>query len=523
MEPKYPELFPVAMGNEEETMLMFGEPGARYVTYNTEPTFFVNNLEEYIPQDVKSTTEEYTERRFLQNGGLVYNGGPGGNLERATAECSTLDELAASTQASEKLLVAMVGNYVKAGHAHGHPLVARIQRRVVDAYSNGRASHDNFEVRNMEWLKHFHSGDEKPKGVEQLLLAHLATRSFMTGAGYVTPNGLRFAQKVENLVRLHYYGYANSAYSDATTRGYGGRLEIRCNDINLSPWAIRQRVGTSALFLAALQTPLVDTLAQALPAPCRNASDLEWILLFRRYNAVRMGQEGQLLPTADLIRAIDFQEHSYHVMGTLLKEFITMTPEYERVVEAGSQYAQDMRAVLSGKADLSLLTDRADNAAKFKKIGSSMVRGLQDGQNRTPSDEISQMWDLRYDLIEVSLGTGPKPRVEYGYGYKQRDRGHFQGQLGDGAVETAYYRPPQTTRAQVRGHLIGRNLVRHATWGQVTIDSNDGPLDDLDLQKVQLPEVVLNEPLQPAKIPHYVRAAFKNPPEPDESSEFVFG
>ncbi|MGB3946312.1 MAG: hypothetical protein WBK76_05780, partial [Candidatus Saccharimonadales bacterium] len=90
--PKHPELFPIAVGNEEESMLQIG-PNPQNML---DPIGFVSHFGDYLPAGIKKTEGA---RKFLQNGGLIYDGyasddgveslESGVNLERATPECST--------------------------------------------------------------------------------------------------------------------------------------------------------------------------------------------------------------------------------------------------------------------------------------------------------------------------------------------------------------------------------------------------------------------------------------------------
>jgi hypothetical protein len=172
---RHHELFPIAMGNEEESMLLTG-PDEQSLS---DPTDFVNNFQDYIPANISRTPQPKT---YLQNGSKMYDGGAfiqpegvddGINLERATPECSGPRELATYIQASERLYIKMLSNYVSDSIYDGEPVMARAHRRTREAYGNIRASHDNFEVRWPEWVQNF----DADLVAKRVLVMHLITRS----------------------------------------------------------------------------------------------------------------------------------------------------------------------------------------------------------------------------------------------------------------------------------------------------------------------------------------------------------
>lgn len=477
-------LLPAAYGNEEETMMMVGGHGEPLTDF-TEAKTFVEDCVDFLPAGIKRAPKPFY--LFLQNGGMIYDGGAsddGANLERTTPECSTLDEITAAIEANERLVVKMSENYVHATMENELPEEIRLQRRVVSSIGTTRASHDNFQAHNIPWLVNLrHSRSEA------VIMAHLGTRSPITGAGYVTPTATHFAQKVQHLTEVDSYSYVNSAYRNALETDTGPRLEIRCNDINLSPWATRIRIGTSALLLTALQTPMIKDLAAVIPGDFKAPED--WLKYFRVYNEARLDNEGVLNPSPKLYESLDFQERLYTMLGGPLKKYVDIETQYLDVISEGIQYIHDMRKVLRGDEPLSYLSDRADFAVKFCKIAASMQRGREDGYDREPTDIISQMWDLRYDTVRVSPGSQNKPRVEYGYGYKFRDRGGFKNKVSDQAVETALYYPPKTTRAFVRGTLIRNRMVASCDWATITVDTDDEKLSALSFNTFDLNQVVI--------------------------------
>lgn len=490
--------FPIGIGNEEETMMLAGPVGSDYSAYK-EPFGLVRNLEQYLPQDLKSGFDG--GRRFLQAGNLVYNGGTtdSANLERATPECSKPSEFAAAVHANEKLLIEMASNFVQDSVVREEPTNIRIQRRVVDIRGNSRGCHDNFEVKNKAWLDIVEGGL-----AERLLMAHLATRSFITGAGYATTNGLRFGQKIEHTAAANSYGFYNSAYRTTNENDTGSRLEIRCNDINISPWAVQVRIGTSALLLSLAQTPLATVLEQSLPDACR--SNELYVSNLQRFNKAPMDNDGQLQPSKNLYRALDFQQSMYDLMADSLGDYIEIPEEYQDILYEAQGYCDDYRNVLKGKEQLEKLSNRSDMAAKFSKIAASIRSGRESGLSRTANDVTSQYWDMKYDAIEISPNEGQKkPHVMYGYGYKLRERQQFRKSLSKEVIENAYYNPPKTTRAFVRGTLIRTSDVSECNWSYINISARGSSMPELAGRTIRLPEVVINGLSRAVDAQDYVR------------------
>lgn len=483
--PKHPELFPIAYGNEEETMLLQGPVDGKPDTF-TPAWGFLENLTMHLPKGLKTVNEG--TRLHTQAGAVIYRTGltPSELLEGATPECSTPTEIVTQIQSTnERLKVKMLSNYVFKRAELGEPIEVRIQRRSVDGHGRTAGTHDSLEGRRPYWLKNFE--ESSSTDVKIAMIAHLATRSFMTGAGYATEQGLYYAQKVQNLQYINRYGFLSSAFRAPTESDTGARFEIRCNDINIQPWSIKSRVVGAALVFTALQTELAKRLSSQVPqiiSYTGNQTDA-----FRAFNEAYLDPEGALKGTDFTYQAVDFQEQQFTLLAEHLDNYIELDQEHRDILEGNILYCQDFRKVLNGQETVRSLADRSDNAVKFTKIAASMARGLQDGLKRTTTDWISRMWDMRYDTIRISPGTQKNVRVEYGYGYKWRDKS--KASLPEAMVERGVYYPPQTTRAHVRGHLIRHQQIDWASWNQVTLGHKPAGLETLSCKKLRLPDVVL--------------------------------
>ncbi|MBP9853102.1 MAG: proteasome accessory factor [Patescibacteria group bacterium] len=459
--------FPITLGNEEETMLQSGCIGEAM----GDPNRFVSSFERYIPDGLRHVPRGATQK-FLQNGAKIYDGGALGssglsvNLERATPECVTPYQAATYIEANEVLVTKMLIAYVENRAKFGPPEQVRLQRRVIDSFGNSRGCHDNFGISYDPEAPSYKEEVAK----DALLNLFLATRSFMTGAGYVSDNGYRFAQKTTTLEYINAYGYLSSAYRNADEESTGHRFEIRCNDIAISPWATQIRLGTSALFLALSETPVADALLQRVGPATEKSKQLR---NYKKYDKVSVDDDGQLSMSKDVLRAVDVQRKILDAIYFELPKYVDIPEEYTRITEEAMWYCDDFGKVLHGHDTWGSLADRSDVAAKFHYIARAIARSREYGISRIPSDIFSQADDLRYDYKGIATDRDGKAHVTEGVGYRLRNKGAFRLPVKKADVEKAFFHPPQETRAADRGRMIRQGTVDEADWNKVR-SSNDG-------------------------------------------------
>ena len=470
-------LFPVAYGNEEETGMMDDISGKM-----DEPYELAGNLERYVPKELQ-TAVEGTSLLFLKNGSKIYPGGAAHcsdttNIERATAECSTPSQLALAVHASELLMVRTVKNYlecVSGEQMSDTRVTARVQRRVVDGQGNRKGCHDNFGIDTGMSLH--------ADGLPPTFLAHVASRSLITGAGHVTNDGITFAQKIDGLESVARYGYVGSMFRviqpDGTAPLHGStrRLEVRCNDINISQWAIRMRLGGVALALAVAKTPAAKGLFETSYAEVIN-----WAV---RMNELRLNPDGTIRASKTLHKALDAQRKiADHGLQYLYRYTDEIPEEMEWTALETLSFCQDFKKVLTNEATIELLADRADWAAKLTHILKRLDRDKNAGKTRELTDVYSRAADLQYDYIGLSAVGGVLDTEVYGLGYRLRDKGHFRAHTKIADVEKLYHRAPTTTRAYLRGEILRHYPIVRCDWGEVVVRVGSGheefPLPDVD-------------------------------------------
>ena len=168
------------------------------MSYYDEPYQLAEGLEKYTPVELLGHKE------FLTNGFKLYAGGCikselVTNIERATPECSTPQELVAYIRASELLIRNLVENYVAIESAYDDTTInARIQRRVVDGEGNRKGCHDNFGIQVADDNEEIFFQNSKLS-----ITNHLATRSFVTGAGHIKNKQLRRSEEHTSELQSH--------------------------------------------------------------------------------------------------------------------------------------------------------------------------------------------------------------------------------------------------------------------------------------------------------------------------------
>jgi hypothetical protein len=452
--------FPDVMGNEEETFMQI-----KFANKWKTPYDLTRNLEKYLPDDVPYAGNISF---FLANGGKIYVGGvlqdPSGffsssndNIERTTPECSSPKEAAIYIDAHEQLIRDIAQKYTtKIAKANQRPTTIVIHRRVVDSVGNRRGSHDNFAIDEPALY-------EKWPKYKAALVGYLATRSFIVGAGHVAEDGYRYAQKIDGLKEIIGYGYegymfrpiqqVGGTYRDST----GDRLEIRCSDINISPWAVQMRIGTAALLLTATQTELVAKITNNMLFMHNDP-----IAYAKLANRLNFRKSGKIKTSRPLYEAVDFQDRLADIYLGELEQYIDMPDEYYKIASELKRYCDDYRKVLLGELALSDLADRADFAAKFTKLQADIETQREFGMS--PSVEFAKKIDLKYDYIAITAQPDGRVSSQVGFGHRLKLKGNFKMPITDADVRKAYHYPPQGTRAVIRGNAIRNYNVEYVDW-----------------------------------------------------------
>ncbi|HYH74564.1 MAG TPA: proteasome accessory factor PafA2 family protein [Candidatus Saccharimonadales bacterium] len=437
--------YPFAYGIEEEISLRH-LPGSDFSDQDLRDAL---NLYQLSNKDVF-----YTSRMDSTGGGLYIDRS---HLELTTPEYATVNELTARAQSHEQKEIAIVTAFLKGQQqSERRNRVVGIHRRIVDTRGNTYGLHDNYGFLKTPQLLNI---------VAPIVSGHLATRSFVTGAGYVTPRSLLFAQKAQHVDAVMGYEYNDTMFRTTSDEG-GTRFETRCNDINISPWAIRIRIGSTAIALVLGRTPAGDNLARL--ARELLGTEQQWHKGPYRYNQMHLKQDGSLRARRNLFRAIRYQmQMAETFLSSDMAKYGPEPPvELALIAHGLYDYCKDVIHVVTGDAPYTSLADRADWAAKVMLIDRRIERDKQDDpkMRRTRQDATAIKDDLAYDYIQVD-NREPPVRVRYGTGYLLRDKKHFfAGEIDPAVVAQAGKTPPSNMRGALRAELLKNYDVSTASW-----------------------------------------------------------
>lgn len=423
---------PPVMGNEEEA--------AVYAD-----TQLVSFLYPFMPTDLVAAQAVNNQGRFYDNGYKAYQ--DKNHFEVATPECTDPESIATYIRGTESLLVESVENYMISQQVFDRQKTIVIQRRVVDTAGNSWGCHDNFSVKN-DFSEKLMDNASLEKAA---LIGHLATRSFVSGAGNVFDDQFFYAQKARTVDSLHSYDWVSSLFRvETVSNAHENRLEIRNSDINISDWATRIRFGSVALALMISRSEYKNELYKIHPNRAISA--------VKAMNVAELAYDGTIAPSRDLMQAIDAQ----HVLAEASLRYFDKhgsNEQYQAVANELYSYCDDMKSVLRHEQPITILSNRADWAAKLQFIISDIAKS-PDIDSRSPFDVRAQVIDLEYDKIELrSIADGTISR-KYGLGYRWRDKNRFKDSIPNPQAEYASRHAPENTRAFIRSRLIAEHVER---------------------------------------------------------------
>jgi len=390
----------------------------------------------------------------LGNGARFYN--DHAHPEYCTPECRTLDELVAHDRAGERILMACARHL-----SEQRNVAVRLYKNNTDFYGHSYGCHENYLLpRSLPW-----------ETLAQGIQAFLVTRQIFAGAGkfaveaedrFVSP-GFQISQRsdffceLQSVDTMQRRPIINTRDEPHANPKRFRRFHVILGDANMSPFATRLKVGTTALVLEALvldpkrkYSRLADPLG-ALQAISRDR-DFRWNL------ALEGGRPSTAL--------------------ALQREYLAAVREVcDLTSPVKAALVVDWETALNDlEVDFMRCRNRVDWVAKL-----GLVRDFQRAQNLPDDDPWLQSLDLEYHRLDPAEGLY--------YGLEQS--GAMIGVPEEAAVRRAVTLPP-TTRAAVRGKCIQKfaSSVIAAQWDHITLQGTDGPIK-ISLVDLFAPEDVL--------------------------------
>jgi len=366
---------------------------------------------------------------FLRNGARLYLD-VGSHPEYATPECDSVVELVKHDRAGERILEGLLIDAERRLHDEGIAGDIYLFKNNTDSAGNSYGCHENFLV-----SRHGEFGR-----LADILIPFLVTRQLICGAGKVlqTPRGAVYclSQRAEHIWE---------GVSSATTRSRPiintrdephadaeryRRLHVIVGDSNMNEVTTFLKVGSADLVLRMIESG-VAMRDLTLENPIRAIREVSHDVTGQRKVRLANGREASALQIQQeyLMKAADFVERRGG------------DETAKRVVEL---WGRVLAAVES--ENLSAVEREIDWVAKLKLIERYRAKN---GDMPMSSPRVAQL-DLAYH--DVRRGRGLY--------YLLERRGMVDRIANDVEIFEAKERPPQTTRARLRGEFIRKAQER---------------------------------------------------------------
>jgi proteasome accessory factor A len=366
---------------------------------------------------------------FLGNGGRFYID-RGGHPEYATPECRSLRDLVLHEKAGDSLAQTLVEAARKSLARDGRPGRLHLFKNNVDAFGNSYGSHENYLA--------------APCVQERFpaILPFFVTRQIFAGAGKVTRQEPHYqiSQRADFIDRVfsdrtrEVRGIINTRKREIPKHGQNFRLHLIFGDANLSEYALRLKLGTTALVLRLLEEGALEDFP-ALPQPVQAVKKIS-----RRLD-VPLRLEGR----PGSYTALDIQR----LYLEKAQQFFSSRPPQPEEQETLTLWAE----TLEGLADLRFswpagvlenppahLLRRLDWLLKLWLLNRAQEQhGFGWGDPRT------RLLDMKYHDLDAETGL---------FGRCQR-LGILDRLVSDGEIYRARCEAPRDTRARLRGLIIG--------------------------------------------------------------------
>jgi proteasome accessory factor A len=358
---------------------------------------------------------------FLENGARLYLD-VGSHPEYATPECDDIEDVVAHDKAGERILEGLVTGAEERLEEEGIRGEIYVFKNNTDSAGNSYGCHENYLVSRH---KDFHR-------TVDVLIPFLVTRQIFVGAGKLTqtPRGTGYtvAQRADHIWE---------GVSSATTRSRPiintrdephadaeryRRLHVIAGDSNMSEYATFVKVGTMVALLQMIERDVVFR-DLTLENPIRAIREVSHDTTCTRKLRLANGRE---------LSALDIQ---WEYLDRAMR--FSRSPGFPPQVQAAVDRWEHLLTGL--EKDPMTLDREVDWVMKYKLLDRySTRRGVP------LSDPKMSMMDLSYHDVDRSRGLY----------YMMENAGLTDRIVTDEKIADAVVRPPQTTRARLRGAFI---------------------------------------------------------------------
>ncbi len=365
---------------------------------------------------------------FLENGARLYLD-VGSHPEYATPECDAIVDLVAHDKAGERILDHLVSGAEARLREEGIRGVIYLFKNNTDSAGNSYGCHENYLTSRRDDFAHY----------TEVLIPFLVSRQIYSGAGKVlqTARGAVYclSQRAEHIWE---------GVSSATTRSRPiintrdephadaerfRRLHVIVGDSNMSEYATYLKVGATSILLRMLEDPGTVLRDLTLENPIRAIREISHDLTCRRKVRLANGRE---------VSALDIQSE-YLTRALRYRDTHGLSPQEDRALDMWEHCLKGL------ESDPMTLGRECDWVAKHELIEAYRARhSLPLGHPKVA------LLDLQYHDVNRSRGLY--------YRLEARDR--VERMSEESAINDAMTRPPQSTRARLRGEFIRRAKER---------------------------------------------------------------
>jgi proteasome accessory factor A len=358
---------------------------------------------------------------FLENGARLYLD-VGSHPEYATPECDSIEDVVAHDKAGERILEGLVTGAEERLEEEGIRGEIYVFKNNTDSAGNSYGCHENYLVSRH---KDFHR-------TVDVLIPFLVTRQIYVGAGKLTqtPRGTGYtvAQRADHIWE---------GVSSATTRSRPiintrdephadaeryRRLHVIAGDSNMSEYATYVKVGTMVALLQMIERDVVFR-DLTLENPIRAIREVSHDTTCTRKLRLANGRE---------LSALDIQ---WEYLDRAMR--FARSPGFPPQVQAAVDRWEHLLTGL--EKDPMTLDREVDWVMKYRLLDRySQKRGIP------LSDPRMSLMDLAYHDVDRNRGLY----------YMMENAGMTDRVVTDEKIAEAVVRPPQTTRARLRGAFI---------------------------------------------------------------------
>jgi Pup amidohydrolase len=427
----------------------------------------------YYAQDAERelSFQEIKSDLVLGNGARFYN--DHAHPEYCTPECSTLAELIAHDRAGERILMACAQHMSESVGSQ-----VRLYKNNTDFMGHSYGCHENYLLpRSLPWEK-----------LAQNIQGFLVTRQIFAGAGkfaiededqfvshfFQLSQRSDFFSELQSVDTMQRRPIVNTRDEPHANAKIYRRFHVIIGDANMSPFATRLKVGTTALVLEALARDparVYPMIAEPLDSLRTISRDLnfKW----------EVGLQNRASNAVEIQRA--YLKAVREVCDLSKAESAEVARDWEEVLndlESGPMKCRD----------------RLDWVAKL-----CLIADFRAAQNIAEDDPWLRSLDLEYHRLDFAEGLY--------YGLEQQ--GTMRLTVPEEVSSEAMHHPPKTTRASIRGKCVAKfgAAVTSAQWDHIVVESARGAVK-ISLLDLFGPEQIvrLNSIVDGAKSPEELHA-----------------